>query len=76
MNPYKTPCSPMHCDHYYYNELCGKESECQAYINYQALKVEMKRQKKEYGAYHEMKAQAVDTVYSSHRNTPKRVGQK
>jgi hypothetical protein len=43
---YITPCNPMKCDHYVYGELCGKESECMPYINYQALKIKMREDKK------------------------------
>lgn len=45
-NMYITPCNPIKCDFYVYGELCGKESECQPFIDYRALKSKMQSERK------------------------------
>lgn len=56
---YITPCNPIKCDHYVYGELCGRESECMPYINYQALKVLMREEKKRYAENNDYHVRAI-----------------
>jgi hypothetical protein len=74
MNPYTTPCRPDSCERYRLD--CDEKSTCIKSVNYQILKDKMAREKNIRKDTYSFRSGAIDKVYCTHRNTPKRVGQK
>ena len=74
MNKYQTPCRPLSCERYQLD--CAEKSTCIKSVEYQILKDKVDQDKKLKNDMFSFREGAIDKVYCTHRNTPKRVGQK